>query len=309
MPARSKRKTRRFLRKKNHKNFKLFWYSFLLVFLGVWLTILFFNRDFWRKNSKLSLAIQEEDASVIVATFDPTVGEITTIRIPPNTEVNAAFGLGVWKLRSVWELGENEHLGGRLLARTLVRHFKFPVVAWADARAAGFVEGKAVGFIQATLAPYATNLKMGDRLQIALFSLRIPNSKRQEIALEETSYLRKTVLTDGEEGYTVTGTMPSGLSAVFTNPDMSSKEMTVVIKDATKEGSYASDVGKLIEVLGAKVASVVKEKPQEECQVTGKDRAVVEEVARILGCTPSKEKLKSSLDIEIKLGEEFARSF
>lgn len=309
MPAQRRRKLRRKIAVKKGR-VKLFAYAMVFALITFPLLYLLTARELFRGGSKLSVAIQDKDGDVIISTFDPVNEEITNITIPRNTQVDVARGLGVWKLGSVWELGENEGLSGRLLAETITYHLKFPVGAWAAWPALGFTHRSPLDALRAVFAPYKTNLKIGDRVAISLFAAQVPNTKRVDINLAETSYLKKTELIDGEEGYVPLETFAPALSAIFADPEISGKTFVVVIKDATAQGSEAYEIGKLLEVLGAKVASIVKEERQDiDCEVLGKEEKQAKKVARLLNCRVNPEALSGSFDLEIKLGEKFSERF
>src|SRR3989344_5653706 len=101
--------------KNNKKRSKIYVYLFLII-LGVSLFLYFVtSRKYWDGEGRLTLAVQKLDGDVNIVTFDPKTSEIFNIRIPGSTEVEVANQLGVWKLKSVWELSMQENLEGSLL--------------------------------------------------------------------------------------------------------------------------------------------------------------------------------------------------
>jgi len=308
-PAQRRKRLVKFRTKKNGKKslkkFAIIFLIGLLVFLFVSL-----QTKFWSSSDKTALVIRKESGDVIISVFDPEQEKITNLIIPESTEVNVARQLGRWKLRSVWELGEDEKLGGKLLAETFVRHFKLPIVAWADSQAVGFAEGDLLKIIKASLLPYKTNLGIGDKLRLGLFSFRIKNLKREDIDFSENNILKKTVLLDGEEGYILTNNLPNYIVALFSSPEISSRSIRAAIMDATGRAGIAEDVGEIIEVMGAKLANIKKDEISDiDCLVAGREKAVVDEVAEILSCEKSREMPEGNFDLEIKIGTEFAKRF
>jgi len=313
MPVRIS-KRRRLLKKskkkKKSKSSKSIFYLFIFL-VGFFLIGYFWlAKDFWDGKHRLSLVINRNENGVLISTFDPEVGEIINIDIPGDTQVEVARNLGVWKLENVWKLAENEKLTGSLVAQTITRYFKFPVFAWADKGAAGLSEGGFISVIKAVITPYKTNLKIGDRLRIGLFSLRIANADRVHINLAETSYLKKTTLTDGSEGYAIVGRPSNKLTSIFADTDISSQEFKVVIRDATSETGLVEELGEVVEVLGAKVVSILKiQKQKIDCEVVGKDKEKTKKIARFFSCKVREQKLEGSLDLEITIGSQFAERF
>lgn len=275
----------------------IFFFAFLVL-----------NTNYWNSDQKLSMAIETEDGGVDVAVFDPTDDSIITISIPSSVEVESSRHLGTWRLKSIARLGEKENLKGTLTAETITKHFKFPVFVWAESKAKGFVNGNFGELVSAFISPYRTNLGLGDRLRIALFSLNVKNYKKEKIDLTTTRYLKSEMLKDGEEGYVVSGSIPTNLTAIFASPEFSEESGRVQIVDQTGE-NIGETLGEVIEVLGLKVVSVKKEKEEDtECHVSGKRDVPVNMIASLFGCTKSVSS-ELGFDVVITLGKDFASRF
>ncbi len=120
----------------------------LILLFFTLLFFLIFQSSFWDSDSKLTLVVNKKDGDVLIAVFNPVVDEVTSITIPKNTQLKVARQLGTWKAGSVWQLGENEDLEGKLLQETITYHLKLPVVAWADSPAEGFASGGLVHLVK-----------------------------------------------------------------------------------------------------------------------------------------------------------------
>ena len=301
---RAKRKARR-----NGKNSYIKLLFIFLVPLLIFLLITLQTR-FWKSSAKTSLVICKESGEVVISVFDPELEKITNIIIPKNAEVDVARQLGRWKLGSVRELGENEDLEGKLLAETIVKHFKLPVAAWADTPALGFADGDVLGIIKASLLPYKTNLGIGDKLKLGIFSIRINNLKRESIYFSEGNILKKVTLIGGEEGYVLAGRLPNYIVALFSNSNISSEGAVVIILDATGKANVAEEVGEVIEVMGVKLANIKKEEADDfDCEVKGEDKELLEEVAQVFSCKKLKTMPEGNFDLEIKIGRDFSKRF
>lgn len=306
---RSRRMQTSFGKKKKTK----FWavkYVFLIFVFLIFFGFLKNSNEFWNGKEKLSLVVRSLTGGVNVVVFDPAHDEIVNISLPPNLEVEVAKNLGVWKLRSVWELGEQEGLpGGELVAKTLTKYLKFPVYLWADAPAHGFVEGTPTTLLKAAIFPYKTNLKTPDKVRIALFALSVKNPKRIEIPLTDTSYLERTVLLDGEEGYILTRRPPEQILALFADQDISEAGVRVNVRDRTGVAGAAEEVGEVIQILGGKVVSYVREEEEEfDCRLRGWNRDVVLKIVRLLGCEAEIVN-KTNFDLEIIIGKNFPERY
>lgn len=307
MPARQRK--RFFKRSNKSRQFILKKTILVICLLLAPFLYLLMKSEYWDGKSKLSLVINNGN-EVQISVFDPEIEEITTIVIPGDTEVNLSRQLGTWKIKSVWQLGENEGVEGELLAETVTRYLKFPTTAWADKDAASFSEGNFASLLKAVIIPYKTNLKIGDRVKIALFSLGIKNTKRVEINLEGGGYLKKAILADGKRGYIKADAIPQYLAAIFTEPEISKQRSKVQILNASGNSVLAEEVGKVIEVLGAKVTSITKENLAEtDCQITGKSKAINQKLGRLFNCEVLDKMAEGSFDLEIRIGSAFLERY
>ncbi len=265
--------------------------------------------EYWDGKSKLSVVINSGN-EVRISVFDPDIEEITTIIIPGDTQVNVSRQLGTWKIKSVWQLGENEGVGGVLLAETVTRYLKFPTMAWADKSAASFSEGNFTSTLKAVIIPYKTNLTIADRVKIALFTLGVNNTKRVEVELERSGYLRETTLADGTKGYVITDTIPQRLAAIFSDSEISRQRSKVQILNASGNSILTKEVGEVIEVLGAKVTSITKENlAQTDCQITGKSKEINQKLGRLFNCEVLDKVSEGGFDIEIRMGTAFLKRY
>lgn len=302
---RRKRKYRKEARKITFKKLKKFLVVFFLVLVPVAYIVL--TTRHWDGKTRFSMVINSKDGAVSVVTFNPDSDEITSILIPANTQINLSRQLGVWKIGSVWQLGINEGMGGALLAESVTRHFKFPVYLWADSHALAFVENNPVAMLGAVLRPYDANFGLGDRFNVALFAMRVKNTKRVAINLGETAYLKKTKLIDGEEGYVRTGSIPQNLAVIFSDSEISRKNFKILIADASGKTGLAEEVGELIEVIGGKVASVAKQDIGDfDCEILINKETKAEIFSKFLNCDISKKSSDGTFDIELKIGSQFA---
>lgn len=306
MPARKRRRPRRKRLVKKNSRLGSIW---VFVFLAFTFLIINLTTRFWNNTAKLSLVATKEDGGVVVIVFDPLAEKITSIEFPGNTQVEVARQLGTWKIGSLWQLGKNEGLEGKLLAETLVYHFRLPIYIWGDKPAGKFSEGSPLFIISAVFSPYSTNLGFGDRLRLGLFALGVKNSKRENIDLA-LGYLRKTVLIDGEEGYVLPASLPGSIVAIFSDPEVSKLQTKVQIIDRTSRPGVAKRVGKILEAFGAKTALIKDEGVEDfNCLISGRNKETVKKISLLFSCDKEKTYEEGSFDLKVELGEEFARRF
>ena len=306
-PAQRRKRLSRFKAKRS--NFR--WFKYSVLFLAVLIVVLVLSLQslFWDGKAKVSAAIATQGGDILVSVFDPVGETITNITIPGATQVDVARQLGSLRAKSIWQLGENEGIGGKLLAETLVKNFNFPIYAWGEENLSGLSYGELPQAIRAVLAPGQTNLKIGDRIKMAAFSLSVKNPKRLNIDLKEGNYLRKTRQIDGDEGYVISGGFEKILP-LFSENGISQKNLRVVILDFSGGTRVANEVGTTLEVMGLKVASVSrKEKKDSDCTFKTKEEDLAKKVFYIFSCEREKGEPTGNFDLEVSLGTKFARRY
>ena len=307
MPA-QKRKVRNYRPKKTNpaKIYLIYIFGVLVLIAIPFLYKNIFSRKYFNGVDKMSLAVQEKSGDVSILVFDPVRQEITKVRIPGDTQVEVAGGLGVWKIKSIWELGIDRKLDGHLLTKTLTNYMKFPVFVWAGSDAIYYFENNLSKMLSLIIKPQKTNLNLADKIALSFFSLNVKNTGRREIDLSETSFLKKKVLTDGNEGFVLSGQDSPILYSYFSDYNFSDKALRVLIKDATGKAGLADNAGEIVEVMGGKIASIIRVNEEESvCNVSGPNSKLSDLTARVLGCTISKESYEGNYDMEILLGKLF----
>lgn len=306
MPAR--RRNRKLKKKKpsGRKVIRLFAvFFFFIVFLG-YLTL---SRGEWDGKNKLAVVVNGDDG-VSVIVFDPKLEEISKISIPGNTQVILSRQFGFWMAGSIWRLGINEGLDGKLLSESVSRHFRFPVFLWADKQALSFYKGNFFDLTKAVFSPYRNNLCLKDRLKLALFSMKVRDRKKTDIDLSNTSYLKKTTFIDGREGFEKTSFMPQNIALIFSEPVIAEKNLKMVIKNSTGNMRLAEEVGSFLEVLGIKVASVTKQENEDfDCEISGSSKEDIYRISKFLSCEIAEDFGEGNFDIELRLGEKFTKRY
>ena len=315
MPARIKSKSRLARRRKVKRVPKVtlgarkFVYFTVILVVIVAFTFLNFSTKFWDGKYKLSIVSPSENGEVHVMVFDPILDEITTIIIPSETEIPASRQLGKWRVKSLWQLGQDENMGGKLLVESLTYHMKFPVDAWADYHALGFASQDLRKIWMAAFFTTNTNLTLGDKVGLAMFSMGVQNSGNTQIDLANTTYLKRSILQDGENGYSLAGSVPQSVVVVFSKEKLSKNKVNVRIVDRTESMTVADELGRVIQVTGGKVASIVNEESQEmDCEVSGRDSQIVRFMSDLFDCKQI-DMGATNFDIEIRIGNLFAERF
>ena len=174
-----------------------------------------------------------------------------------------------------------------------MKTFYLPVDYWAEKEALGTFAGG--------------DVPLNVRIGILTASLK---GKRQENAnLADSSFLVKTKLSDGEDGYQV-GELTLSLASLFSDPVISSGARAVRVVNATGEDAYKlEELLAVLEVLGAKPVPPRQEAPLPyDCLVSANDEQILARMSTVFNCEKSGKK-PEAFDIELVLGKGFVERF
>ncbi len=287
---------------------------FLILLLSFVVIKFFLRTKIWNGENKVVIAIEANDeGDVLVSSINPVAKEIVNIIIPQNTEVEVAGNLGKWKIGKVWDLGKKEDRNGELLASTITSYFSIPVTAWGSSEASNMVAGEVLNSLVSIYKNYDTNLSIGDKIAITLFSLSLDNVQRTTINLKSTPILKAVSLEDGTEGYRLTTLSAPKIYSYFVDYEMTRSPTRVYILNKTDYSENAESVAKVIQVLGGGVASINKLESGEDsefiCKVgpAGDKKANI--ISAVFGCEPLVGSIAENYDLEIVLGNKFSRFY
>lgn len=300
----NRQKSRLHSRQVKKSTFKPFNYAVkVLIPLAILLSVFLFfkaNTKSWNGSDKVSFVNPSANGDVVVNVLDPKLSEQSSFIIPGDTQVNVAGGYGTLRIKNVWQLGVNEKLNGALLSRTVTQNFNFPTTFWSET---GIEETKKFIF-----SPGKTNIKIGDRIMIAIFSLKVKGIDQTEINLADNLYIKKQNLADGLPGYVISGPISSRLTVYFTDNELAEKNIKYNLLDATAKPGLTDKVGEILEVFGGKIVSVERLSADEtDCIVYGKVREAVDKIAALFSC--QKSETDTEFDVELKMGTKFSRRF
>lgn len=303
---------RRALKEKKEKTTKFtgLFLKFILpaIILLVIFAIFKFSTKYWNGKDKFAFTYRLDSGDVAVNVLDPKLGELTTLVIPGDTQVEVARNLGELRIKNVWQLGINEKIGGSLLAETVTQGFLFPVFLWSSQDANSLVTGNTFGILRFIFFPKSTNIPFGDRVSVSLFALRVGDLGKDSLDLGKNQFLTKRKLSDGQMGYVTSETISQRLTMYFADNSFADKSLRVAIEDATGTSDVADKVGQIVEVLGGKVVSIDKKSMEEtDCKVFGVNSGAVKKIAEIFSCKITNA--SGDFDLEIDLGSAFAKRF
>lgn len=265
-------------------------FGIAIIFLGI-IFYVFAQTSRWDGNSKLTYVVLK-DEQVDVVVVDPMYKEVTTIVIPGDTLVEMARGLGETKIKNVYNIGVNEGLDGQLLYETTTYSLALPAYHYVYDNGQNFGSDSFFEGMKSVFLPSKTDFTLTEKVKLFLFSWTNRDVKRVTINLNQTSYLRKIVLTDGSDGYVKTPFMPQSVQSLFDINDVDGKGEIFTITIVNYSGSTVNldNISSAFASLGGKVISV--KQPEETkksytkdsnrifCELTIKDKKLGSELSR-----------------------------
>lgn len=302
-------------RRKNKRRSGKLWSKAYLLIAGTILLALFVfistRTIFWNGEYGITLTAKIDD-DVCVYIFDTSESRITKIVIPGSTIVEASKNLGEWKLGNIYELGKNEKIGGKLLKQTVVKNFSFPVTSWSNNKIEQIYNRKISGIIPFMLLNKESNLNFADKLRVVIFSLKIKEGSKDTVYLNKTSYLQKSTLKDGSDGFIISGNYPKNLLPLFSLYE-GGENNNVVLVSETLSSSDFEKVVRTIEVMGFKVVSIEnadRNSDGEGCSVYARDKIVIRRLSEVLDCGKAqKSKSNEGSDIRIILEKDYFKNY
>jgi hypothetical protein len=270
--------------KKSHTKFLLILAALCLTILSIIYLILNASSS-WDGKSKFTIASENLTGDITIQILDPSNSSITKIIIPATTEVDAANELGKWKLGSIVKLGIDKNKGNDFLKNTLIKSFQFPI------------DG-------------SSNLPLLDKMRIKFFLLTLAGGNELNLNLEETDYLNRAKLKDGTLGWKIAESMPTNVESYFNENSQNGRGVNVAVNNSSGVRGEGIMAGKVIEVLGLNVASIINsDKNDFDCKVISENKDLAIKISKILSCDIKFAKPQNNFDLEINLGSKFAQRF
>lgn len=228
-----------------------------------------------------------DDAQIVVV--DPQKLKIIKILIPGDTQIIVSNGLGTYKLKSLWKLGEKEGFKGKLVVSSIKKTFLLPIYLWKDG--------------------IKTNLNLWQRIRVSLIDKKISNYDVTNINLIDINVLKQKELTDGTDGFIINSKIPESVSIYFTDIYLSENISKIELVDLTGNISVSENFSKILGVIGTKITSYTKGFDENlDCEVIGKDTKLVKVISDTFECKGIIEE-NLSVDIKIRLGKRFVDKF
>lgn len=258
--------------------------------------------------------------SVSLVSFNPVSKKISIIKLPDQTYLDVPGGFGKWQIRSVYDLGQSNKIGGgELLERTLTSFFGVPVDGFIQLKG-DFAEKEAEDFIYwIRQNPVNIFLALKDtksdlsfleltRLNLNLFQVRF--DKVNSINPETSLALDKSHLADQTEVLIGDPVRIDSISQALVDDNVFGEHKTVAVFNATDHALIAQKAARIITNLGGNVIQISNASLKlPKTQVSGEQSQTLKRLTQIFSCCdkiePQLEGISSRAQINVILGEDF----
>lgn len=273
----------------------------------------------WISGTRLTVAVGGQNPKIY--SFNPQSKKLTQIKIPLKTQISVSGGMGDWLVENIWKLGEQEGVGGQLLADSLEKSLGLPIDAWIEETGESLFTSSQLGIFssiyQAIVTSRAkTNLTFYDRLQILLQTSSSGRSGRNEVDLAALGVVKRAKLGGGEDGYVIIPDKAKIAWESYRDDLVFAESKKIIVINASTKAGLALEVTRVVSALGLRVIGTSSEKTDIEvndCEVRGWKSHIesvsAERLAKMLGCGVRDVEISSPQDIELVLGERFAERY
>lgn len=289
--------------------------SFAFLGLGVKGGLSYRHR-IWDGQSRLNIALAGEKTCLL--SLDPVDSELVLVEIPSETEVEVAFGYGVYPINSVYELSRLEKREGELLAETFENNFAVPVEGWFYS--SGEIESSKpksllTKLIFSTLKMGAkTNLTFWDLSRLWLVSNNVSVFRANFFNLSNLNLLEEVELPDKTKALKIDeDRLDAFTQQYFQEKKLGGENLVIEVINSTKLPGLAEKGARLLTNVGVEVVGVGnQEEVVSRCLLVGESSIqknyLTQRVMGIFGCN-WREGEEGKGDLTLILGEEFQRRF
>ncbi len=275
----------------------------------------------WNGKFNLNLMVRAKEISLL--SYNPKEGKVVIINIPDETYLEVPGGFGSWQLRSIYDLGESEKVGGgnRLLASALTSFLGMPIDGFLDFDSMQGIKSTRgiVDILRANpfsginlLNGLKTDLTPWELIRFKLGVNGVRFDKIKEMDLNKLNVLDKQKLPDGQEVYSGDPARLDSVLVDLADPILQTEHISIAILNATGVPQLAQKWARVITNLGGNVIITANAPGQlKKTQIQGVRSLTSERLGQIFAIgdkiKPANDDLASSrAQINLILGEDYA---
>jgi len=274
---------------------RLFVLGAICLFFVFGKLILSYRKSIWKKG-RLNFVLATEP--ILVLSLSPDEKSLIVVKIPKNTYVETTRGFGLYKIESVYPLGELEGRGGQLLAETAQEFLGAPVEAHIGINSKFEIRnskldkeeivelkrkmgswrvflrpGRLIEFLKEDME---TNLSFWDIAKIWLSLKKVNVGRISFIDLEEKMILTEFSLPDGGIGRKGNPLLIDNfLQDSFFELEIRKEKISVEVLNGTDYSGLGQRIARIIANIGGKISKVGDSQEKiGKCQIKGDDQAL-----------------------------------
>lgn len=276
------------------------------------------NSRVWRNNARITVAVAEENPTIY--SYNPQNQSIYKTTVPENTQVTASGGYGEWLAGSLWGLGQQEGLGGKVLKNSIIKSLGIPIDGWVDKNGEVIFSGGKFGLFGAVTQVFKmrgikTDLTFFDKVNLLVALGQVGRFSRTDIDLEKRGIIKVEELSDGLKGFIVVAERSTTGLDILRDDKVFVEMKTLKVSNASSKSGLAQEVSRVASVLGVRVldTSSADDKYRGTCLITGEEAHIkslsAKRLSQIYGCEKSVKKLNGAANLEFTIGDRFAKDF
>lgn len=281
----------------------------------------------WDGEFNLNLVVMGKDASVLI--FNPKEHKVLIIHLPNETYLEVPKGYGFWQLRSIYNLGELEKIGGNQLLKGSISVFLgLPFDGFvklngklAEAGAVGLVNTLRQNPLNFPLKDLQTDLTLWELIRLKLSLSQVRFDKVKIINWVDLDILDEQILGDGTKVFISDPVRIDGALLDVKDFELIREHMTVAVFNATNHPFLAQKIARMITNLGGNVILIANAPFQlTRTHLLGEKSATLKKLKQVFAlCSEASkcdklsaqdlESLSSRAQINLILGEDSFQRF
>lgn len=285
-----------------------------------------FRQRIWDGRGRITFALQmlevdSDSADVYVVSYLPNDERLSVVSFPREMKIETVGGYGLWKVDSIYPLGELEGSGGELLRRSLGQFLGVAIDGWLvlDVGGVEINRDNVRSFVRAALGKSIlggarTNFSYWDVVKVwkGIGSVRIDHI--DFVDLGRIGVLDEQLQPDGSRVFVV---LPERLDEIaqrlFLHPQIISERLTFSVVNSTNHRGLGQRASRIIKNTGGDVVSVSDtSEPLELTTITVTSKELLEsysvkKLAQIFAKAQAKvgDTASRRADVIVTVGEDY----
>lgn len=299
------------------------------LFLALCLLVgaIFISLSIFSKRSQFRTTMVIVGNPTIVVSWDTQRQTFITIRISPETTIEAVAGYGMYTLEALWKLGEIDKKSGALLSQSVEEALGTAIPYYFGQHNSDALPSNEKGFagLRRIFSPlhvlsylrgaYRTNVPLP--LFLSLFwTLQFSRPDQlKEIDFTSSNVLVDETRPDGSHMQTLDSNhIDELLGTMLEDERIRTEALRVAVYNTTQTPTLGTRVGRLLGHTGALVVAVGNSEPLlDQCELLGRKRLLTSKTARfiqvIYRCVVKETEEDGRADLTIKLGKMYEARF